>query len=404
MPRALVIGGSVGGLFAARLLRDIGWDVSVYEKSAGDLSGRGAGVGLSHELLTVMRRAGAELDDAIGVPCKALLWLDRNGAVIERIERPWTSGIWSRVYQALRATVPDEIVFSGCALERVTQDDDRVLAHFTDGKTEAGDLLVACDGVYSTVRRQFLPEAEPRYAGYVAWRGLIEERLLPAGARALLSDSFAYVFPPGEVSLSMPNPGRGDDVRVGRRGYYVIWYRPAPPDRLHDLMTDDTGHDHGFTIPPPLIRKDVIAAMRRDAEALLPSMIADVVARTEQPLLQAITDLEVSRMTFGRVALLGDAAFVARPHAAAGITKAALDAATLADELAAGPGDLSAALSRYEERRLAFGHALVDYARDLGADAMAPDDVRDPERVIRNYGAPHLVHDVEQARPGVAPA
>jgi 2-polyprenyl-6-methoxyphenol hydroxylase-like FAD-dependent oxidoreductase len=393
VPRALVIGGSVGGLFAASLLRDIGWDVAVFEKSEGDLSGRGAGIGLSGELFAVMRRAGAAVDDAIGVPCPGVLWLDRSGSVRSRIERAWTAGIWSSIYRALRAAVPDAVVFPGRTLERVAQDGTRVIAHFADGGVEAGELLVACDGVHSTIRKQFLPQVETRYAGYVAWRFLIEERLLTADARALLSDALVYSFPPGEMSLSMFNPGRGEDVRPGNRGYYVIWYRPAGPDQLRDLMTDASGRDHGSAIPPPLIRPDVIETMRRDAHALLPPVIADVAAKTDQPLLQAITDLDVPRMVFGRVALLGDAAFVARPHVAAGVTKAALDAVALAEALAESPGDMFAALSRYEEKRLAFGQALVDYSRKLGADALAPDDTRDPERVMREYGAPHLVHD-----------
>ncbi|MEA2946755.1 MAG: hypothetical protein QOI40_2085 [Alphaproteobacteria bacterium] len=289
----------------------------------------------------------------------------------------------------------------------MTQGGARVVAHFAGGGTEAGDLLVACDGALSTVRRQFLSEVEPRYAGYVAWRCLVEEQLLSADAHsasktrvkrayALLSDALAYSFPPGEMSLSMPIPGRGDDVRPGHRSYYVIWYRPARPDQLRDLMTDQSGRDHGLAIPPPLIRADVIAAMRRDAVALLPPMIADVIARTEQPLLQAITDLEAPRMAFGRVALLGDAAFVARPHVAAGITKAALDAAALAEELGAGSDDISSALARYEAKRLTFGRALVDYSRKLGAASLAPEGIRDPERVMREYGAPHLIHDVER--------
>jgi 2-polyprenyl-6-methoxyphenol hydroxylase-like FAD-dependent oxidoreductase len=70
-----VIGGSVGGLFAACMLREIGWDVAVFEKSAGDLSGRGAGLGLSSELFAVMRRAGVDMNPAIGVPCTWLLQL-----------------------------------------------------------------------------------------------------------------------------------------------------------------------------------------------------------------------------------------------------------------------------------------------------------------------------------------
>src|SRR5262245_57998460 len=154
-----------------------------------------------------------------------------------------------------------------------------------------------------------------------------------------------YRTPPGEMSLSMPIPGRGDDVRPGHRSYYVIWYRPVRPDQLRDLMTDQSGRDHGLAIPPPL---------------------------------------------------LGDAAFVARPHVAAGITKAALDAAALAEELGAGPDDISSALARYEAKRLTFGRALVDYSRKLGAASLAPDAIRDPERVMREYGAPHLVHDVER--------
>ena len=396
MPRALVVGGSVGGLFAACLLRRIGWDVAVYEKSTGDLSGRGAGLGLSLDLFAVMRLAGAEVDPAIGVPCTWLLRLDRNGNVLSRIERPWTAGIWSLVYKSLRAAVPNGLVAAGRAVEHVTQDKSGVIAHFADGGTAAGDLLVACDGVYSTVRQQFLPQVEPQYAGYIAWRFLVEERLLPAEAHALLSESLAYVFPPGEMSLSMPNPGRGEDVRPGHRGYYVIWYRPMEPEGLTDLMTDATGRDHGFAIPPPLIRGEVIARMRRDATALLPPMIANVVAQTEQPLLQAITDLAVPRMAFGRVALLGDAAFVARPHVAAGITKAALDAVALTEELATNPRDILSALSQYETKRLAFGQALVDYSRKLGAASLAPDATRDPERVMREYGAPHLIGGPEE--------
>lgn len=396
MKRALVIGGSVGGLFAALLFREIGWDVAVYEKTAGDLSGRGAGLGLSNELFQVLRRVGAEISPSTGVPVASLLWLDRAGAERCRIARPWLTGAWSRIYRPLRAAVPDAIVFPGRALERVETGDDRVVAHFADGGRETADLLVAADGVHSTVRRQFLPEIQPRYAGYIAWRGVIEESELSPAEHALLSDCIVFCFPEGEMSLSMPIPGRDDDVRPGHRRYYFIWYRPADVARLGALMRDESGREHELAIPPPLIRPEAVAAMRADAQAVLPPIVAGIIARAAQPLLQAVTDLEVPRMVFGRTALIGDAAFIARPHVAAGVTKAALDAVSLAEALADAPNDIAGALARFEGERRSFGQALVDYSRRLGAASLAPEATRDPERVMRDYGAPHLLRDGDQ--------
>jgi 2-polyprenyl-6-methoxyphenol hydroxylase-like FAD-dependent oxidoreductase len=393
--RALVIGGSVGGLFAAALLREIGWDVAVFEKSTGDLATRGAGLGLSAELFRLMKRAGARINPSMGVGVSSLVQVERGGAIANRIERTWLTGAWSRIYRPLRDAVPNAIVHSGRTLERVEQDGAHVTAIFTDGGREIGDLLVGADGVHSTVRSQFLPEVAARYAGYVAWRGVSEERDLSPEAYALLRESIAYCFPEGEMSLSMPHPGKDDDVRAGQLRFYFIWYRPADEaGRLRDLMTDSSGRDHGFAIPPPLIRPGHIAAMKQDAAAVFAPAIAEIVIRTPQPLLQAVTDLEVPRLVFGRAALMGDAAFVARPHVAAGITKAALDAVALAESLAA-EGDIDRALARYEGERLAFGGKLVAYSRYLGAASLAPDTARDPARVMREYGAPHLLRDAD---------
>jgi len=319
---------------------------------------------------------------------------------VRKMPRPWLTGAWSRIYRPLRAAVPDAIVQAGRTLERVEQQGARVVAHFAEGGREEADLLVAADGVHSTVRRQFLPAVEPSYAGYVAWRGVVEESELSPAAHALLSDSIAYTFPAGEMSLSTPIPGPDDDVRRGHRRYYFIWYRPAEPERrLRDLLTDAAGRYQGYAIPPPLIRAEHIAAMKADAAALLPPVLAGIVGRVAQPLLQAVTDLEVPRLVFGRAALLGDAAFIARPHVAAGITKAALDAVALTEALAA-EGDIDRALAHYERERLAFGTALVAYSRYLGAASLAPEAERDPERVMREYGAPHLLRDADPAAIG----
>ena len=403
MPHALIIGGSLGGLLSAALLRQSGWRVTIFERSAGDLAGRGAGLGISEDLLEVLRRAGAHIDPSTGVVIDRYAWVDAAGNTKWDIERPSFASAWPRMYQPLRALTPGDSYRAGMNLDRVTQDTNSVTAHFSDGATVTGDLLVAADGNASTVRRQFLPDVEPRYAGYVAWRGIVEERDMSPAAQAMIFGRIVYSFPDGELMLTMPSPGAGEDTRPGFRRCYFIWYRPAPAaSKLRELFTDATGRDHGQAIPPPLIRSQFIEEIRTRAHEIFAPALAEIVNLAAQPLLQAITDMESPRMTFGRVALVGDSAFVARPHVAAGVTKAALDAQCLADAVAAAGNDVSAALDAYNRKQHDFGSKLVAHSRYLGAGLEsppgAPPVARDPIRIILDYGAPHLLRPVDVTR------
>jgi 2-polyprenyl-6-methoxyphenol hydroxylase-like FAD-dependent oxidoreductase len=177
---ALIVGGSLGGVFAASLLRKIGWTTTVFERSKEVLASRGAGLGTTRELAETMRRAGARLDTSMAVEMTGYVWLDAAGRIVHAHARQNSSSTWSRVYLPLRETVPDAHYRPGMALERVEREGERVIAHFAGGATAEGDLLIAADGNQSTVRRQLLPEVEARYAGYIAWRGIMEERDLPA--------------------------------------------------------------------------------------------------------------------------------------------------------------------------------------------------------------------------------
>jgi 2-polyprenyl-6-methoxyphenol hydroxylase-like FAD-dependent oxidoreductase len=147
-----------------------------------------------------------------------------------------------------------------------------------------------------------------------------------------------------------------------------VWYRPTDAsDSIRRLCTDTTGKIHDLSIPPQLIRPEVLKEMRRAAEELLSPQFAEVVRHTRQPFFQAIFDLDSPRIAFGRVALLGDAGFVARPHCGMGVTKAAGDAMALADLLRESDNDVPAALARYETERSRFGSAVVKHGRELGA-------------------------------------
>src|SRR2546423_13858898 len=156
MKRVLVIGGSVGGLMAALLLRKSGWEVTVYERAVGDLSGRGAGLGVSAELLDVMARAGARFEPSAGIMQRAHAWMEKDGSIVFEHRRDLMASAWTRVYQPLRAALPAAIYRQGMALERVEQSADAVEALFADGTREQAQLLVGADGAYSTVRKQYL--------------------------------------------------------------------------------------------------------------------------------------------------------------------------------------------------------------------------------------------------------
>ena len=188
---------------------------------------------------------------------------------------------------------------------------------------------------------------------------------------------------------SYPVPGRNNETKIGHRAYNIVWYRPTDPATgLVDLCTDATGRCHGTAIPPPLIRDEVIADIKATARALVAPQVAEIFERSAQPFFQPIYDLESPQIVFGRVALLGDAAFVARPHVGAGVTKAALDALSLADALDAAGDDLDAGLVRYQREQLSFGRALVALGQEEGAYLSArlkPREQRTGEELHRDF-------------------
>lgn len=392
-PRALVIGGSVGGLFAAHLLRLTGWDVAVFERANGDLGDRGTGIGTREDLFAVMRRIGID-SPSIGVAVQGRTGLDADGRIVHELPVRATNSAWSRVWRPLRTALPDASFRGGMALTRLDQNADGVTARFADGTTAQGDLLVAADGLHSTVRAQLYPAASPRYAGYVAWRGVVEQRAIAPELHELLFDRMVFGCPEGELFLSLPMPGPDDGPHRGDRRCHFVWFRPVAEDILPGLCTDASGRAHGMSIPPPLIRPELIEAIGRDAGALLAPQLAASVKATAQTILQPIFDVESPAVAFGRVALLGDAAFVARPHVATGVMKAAMDAASLADALTAAK-DLTSGLAAYDAERRPYGQWLVERGRHIGATVMARDlpPRQRIETLMREYGAAGVVCD-----------
>ena len=377
MGKATIIGGSLGGLLAGNLLAKAGWDVHIHERSAEELAGRGAGLATHPELLEILAEAGLDPKREIGVPLTERITLSREGAVVGRRTEPQVMTAWSRLFHDLRAVFPRERYHNGRVLAGVSETAEAVTARFADGSEATADLLVAADGIRSTVRALLSPEARPVYAGYVAWRGMVDEAALSPRALAEVLPYFAFGLPPTEQFLTYPVAGSSNSTAPGHRRVNFVWYRPADEaGALRDMLTDATGKHWPEGIPPPLIRPEVLEAARASARAILAPQFAEIVDKTEQLFFQPIFDLESPRLAFGRIALLGDAAFVARPHCGMGVLKAGADARVLVGALAA-HGDIPAALENYGRQRVEFGRFIVGHARALGAYMQA--QIRTPE-------------------------
>ncbi|WP_440107662.1 FAD-dependent monooxygenase [Streptosporangium sp. H16] len=338
MPKnALVIGGGIGGLAAAVGLRRIGWTATVLERRP-ELGEVGAGMSQSPNALRALAELGvADEARAAGVPFHGVFNLRTpSGGHIVRALPGTTSPLLgfhrADLHRVLMDAVPAEWVRTGAQVTAVRQGADEVTV--SCGAQEwTADLVVAADGVRSTVRHLLWPEAPgPRFWGNTVWRGIAHADGIDAG----------MTLGRGQYFLAMP-VGRG-------RVYWALGARAdRPAVRYDDELAEVRRRVHRWHDPIP-----------RLLDATAPEAV----------LHHDITDLDpLSGYVRGRVVLLGDAAHAMHPDMAQGAAQALEDAVVLAAALAETADDVPAALARYDGQRRPRTQTIVEQARAKGLES-----------------------------------
>ncbi|MEH2257602.1 FAD binding domain-containing protein [Nostoc sp.] len=364
--RAIIIGGSLGGLFAGIMLRSIGWDVDIYERSDRNLDSRGGGVVLQSDVIEAFERAGISTQ-SLGVTAHERYYLNSDGSVDQPMPMRQMLTSWNLLYGSMRRHFPSEHYHYSKYLTDIQQNGEQVTAIFADRTHDTADLLIGADGPNSTVRQHFLPDIHYLYAGYVAYRGLVNENELESDAATLFTERFVFYQFPNSHILQYLIPGDRESLVPGERRFNWVWY--VNYDEITELpriLTDKEGKHRDYSIPPGMIAPAVEREMRSYANTVLAPPFQKLVAATQEPFVQAILDLGVPQMTFKRMALIGDAAFIPRPHTAASTAKAAANAISLAQALVRYNHNVIKALPAWEPSQLAYGRQLMASGQQMG--------------------------------------
>jgi 2,6-dihydroxypyridine 3-monooxygenase len=368
MPRVAVVGGSIGGLTAALLLRDAGCDVDVFERSPTLLSSFGAGIVAQPELVRYFLERTSITLEQISVPSSSIRYLRADsGRLLGEVPADWRYTSYTALYGGLLESFGRERYHLGEALVGLEQRGEQVELRFATGRVSHSDLAVCADGGFSTARLRLLGIA-PRYAGYISWRGLADRALLSEDAWSFFEERFTYGLLPDSHIIAYPIPVIGDGLQVVGRQVNFQWYWNIPEGpKLDEIMTGRDGIRRPVSVHADDVQECFVEELHlRAKEQLAVRPLVELITAVERPFLTVIADAATPQMVVGRVCLLGDAGVTGRPHAGAGGAKAAADAWALAERLLEADGDVDRALQTWEGPQLEQGYALLAKVRHMG--------------------------------------
>ena len=336
--KAIIIGGGIGGLCTAIALRQIGIDVSVYERTK-TFEPVGAGLSLWTNAIRALRKLGlADQVIAAGSIFRRSKFRNASGKVLQsgdlgELNEPSICIHRAELHRVLASALPPETLCLGMKCTTIEQDAERVTVHLANGEVEQADLVIAADGFRSAIRQQLFPSTRINYDKRTSWRGVTEI--------------------PKEVAPDIAYQTWG---RSQRFGYMCL-------DRKRVYWFAVINMPEGQT-PPAGERKDFLRQRFLGWHSPIEHMIERTPA--ENIVETGIYDIEpLERWSQGRITLLGDAAHAATPDMGQGGCMAIEDALVLARSLSQ-KQDLTSAFSHYETARKPRTTWMMKQSRTLG--------------------------------------
>ncbi len=363
-PRIVVVGGGIAGLGFALALNQHGIECDVYE-SVPEVRELGVGITLLPHAMRELAALGLQSElEAVGIENLESVFFNRFGQFIYSEPRGRHAGyplpevgihrgkLHRILYEAAVKRLGADRIHTNHRSTGVTQDANTALVHFVEGSTGAtlpsvqADMVVACDGIHSAVRRQFYPDEKVAFAGINTWRGVTRHKPILTGKSYMRIGSIRtgkmVIYPivdniDGQgmqlINWMAEIEGSGEDMNDWNRGGKV-------EDFIH--LFQDWKFD--WLDVPSLIR---------NADQILQYPMVD-----KDP---------ISQWTFDRVTLMGDAAHPMYPRGSNGSAQALIDARTLAGLMAQGHAPLKA-LGLYESARRMATAKIVETNRSVPPD------------------------------------
>ncbi|KAI5366310.1 Putative FAD-binding domain, FAD/NAD(P)-binding domain superfamily [Septoria linicola] len=364
-PDIVIIGGSLGGLFAGVALKTHGYNTTILERTPQYLlDNQGAGIVAGGDTIEFFKRYD-RTGKPVAVPSYKRIYLDQTGKTIYENEQRQNMTSWDLAYYLLRANYdrvdsgylegyklpevrPSDGSINyryGCTVTHVEDEGEHVRVRFTEKHKNGSEtehelttkFLVAADGPSSTVRKVFYPDIQRKYAGYVVVRGTVPETEASQAALDVFRERFCFYHTDGIQNLTYTIAGENGNTEPGKRLLNFVWYTnfPEGEPELEQVMTDKDGRRRHITIPPGMIDPAAWEMIKSQARDRLPPQMTEMAEKSKAPFVQCITDVASPKPLHmgNKVCFVGDALFGFRPHTVASTSQAAFDVMSLVDWL-----------------------------------------------------------------------